>query len=138
MSSQIQNEINQRTQELANLKRADEWNRGQAERSMMSGDYGHENYLNEINESDPKIAKLEDYINSLNGVMNMVGNDEEKLTAFKQIQVSYNNPNNSSYGWGGRRYKKKSVKRNRKKMTKRRNIRRNTRKNTKRNIRRRK
>ena len=135
MSSQIQNEINQRTQELAKLKRADEWNKAQAERSMMSGDYGQENYLSEINASDPKIAKLEGYINSLNGVINMVGNDEDKLRAFKEIQVSYNNPNNSSYGWGGRRrYKKKSVKRNRKKMTKRRN----TRKNTKRNTRRRK
>jgi hypothetical protein len=127
MSSQIQQEIIQKTAELARLQRANDVSKRQAEGSMMSGDYGHANYTTQIFADDPEIKRLQNYINSLNGVMNMWGDDQQKLQAFNQIKVGYNsqNPRGYGYGYGGRRrYKKKSVKRGGRKRKTRRNTRR--------------
>lgn len=121
MSYQIQQEINQRTAQLAQLKRADQYN---IDRALQSRDLGD---FNQTPTSNPEIPRLQNYINSLNGVMNMWGNDQQKLQAFNQLKVGYNNPNPRGYGWGGRRYKKKSVKRGGRKMTKKRKTKRNTR-----------
>jgi hypothetical protein len=126
MSNQIQQEINQRTAQLAQLERSDEENKLKGEASMMFGYYGQDSYRDQINASNPEIKRLRDYINSLNGVKNMWGNDQQKLAAFQQLRVAYENPNSSGYGWGGRRrYKKKSLKRKSRKIgkTKKRNTR---------------
>jgi hypothetical protein len=119
MSSQIQQEIYQQQARLAQLQRANDVNTSRAYQSM---DYGN---FNEPMVTDTEIPRLQKYINSLNGVMNMWGNDQQKLQAFNQLKVGYNNPNPRGYGWGGRRrYKKKSVKRGGRKRKTRRNTRR--------------
>lgn len=121
MSSQIQQEINQKTAQLARLQRANDVNTSRAYQSEWMGS----NNPSEQMVTDTEIPRLQKYINSLNGVMNMWGNDQQKLQAYNQIKVSYENPNPQGYGYGGRRrYKKKSVKRGGRKRKTRRNTRR--------------
>ena len=99
MSSQIQQEINKKTAELARLKRADEVNTSRAHQSMMMGS----NNPNESMVSDPRIAILEQEISELENSI----------------------PYNSYLAKGGRRrYKKKSVKRGGRKRKTRRNTKR--------------
>jgi hypothetical protein len=121
MSNQIQNEISQTEQKIAQLTRANEVNISKAVESWSMGDYGHGNFMDQINNNPltKQIAELTNYKNALIGILHGNYSEQEKLQALNQIKQY--KPNSSYYGseFGGRRYRKKSLKRGKKTMKKR-------------------